>query len=232
MKEEIDFYLQYTGGVKISKMTRDDLKNLIATGEGTFLEFKHKVSSPEKIAREMCAFANSKGGKILIGVDDNGDMIGVESFLEEEFWLNKAAKEVCTPELLLSMEILHLGQKDIMIVDIPEAEEKPVFVKTKNKRTVFIRQNDESVTASEDKVEILRNESAEEGVTFEYGEREQLLFRFLKEYSEITVERFSILINVTTYRSSRILVNLASAGILNLFERDGVEYYTFAQKSA
>tara|TARA_R110002096_G_scaffold237751_8_gene428668 strand:+ start:467 stop:1165 length:699 start_codon:yes stop_codon:yes gene_type:complete len=231
MKDEIDFYLQHTGDVKISKMTRDDLKNLIATGEGTFLEFKHKVSSPEKIAREMCAFANSKGGKILIGVEDNGDMIGIESFLEEEFWLNKAAKEVCTPELIFTMELLHLGQKDIMIVDVPEAEQKPIFVKGKNKRTAFIRHNDESVTASEDKVEILKNGSSEEGITFEYGEREQLLFRFLKEYSEITVERFSILINVTTYRSSRILVNLASAGILNLFERDGVEYYTFTQKS-
>ena len=232
MKNDIEFYLQNTGEVKISKLTKADLKILISTGESLFLEFKHKVASPEKIAREMCAFANSKGGKILIGVSDNGEMLGIKSFLEEEFWLNKAANEVCTPEIDFTMELLHLGPKDIMIVDVPEAENKPVYVKTKNKRTVFVRHIDESVTASENKIEILKNESSDEEFTFEYGEREQLLFRFLNEYGEITVERFSILINVTTYRASKILVNLTSAGILNLFERDNVEYYTFTAKSA
>ncbi|MFA5669774.1 MAG: ATP-binding protein [Balneolaceae bacterium] len=232
MKNEIDFYLQNAGEVKISKLTKADLKILISTGESLYLEFKHKVASPEKIAREMCALANSKGGKILIGVSDNGVMLGVESFLEEEFWLNMAAKEVCVPEIDFTMELLHLGPKDIMIVDVPEAENKPVYVKTKNKRTVFIRHIDESVTASENRIEILKNENSDEEVTFEYGEREQLLFRFLNEYGEITVERFSTLINVTTYRASKILVNLTCAGILNLFERDNVEYYTFTAKSA
>lgn len=232
MKNEIDFYLQNTGEVKISKLTKADLKILISTGESLYLEFKHQVASPEKIAKEMCAFANSKGGKILIGVSDNGEMLGIESFLEEEFWLYKAAKEVCTPPVDFTMELLHLGPKDIMIVDVPEAEKKPVYVKTKNKRTVYVRHIDESVSASESRIEILKNEGSDEEVTFEYGERERLLFRFLNEYGEITAERFSRLINVTSYRANKILVNLTIAGILNLFERDNVEYYTFTAKSA
>ena len=63
-------------------MSRQDLKNLIATGESSFLEFKQQVASPEKIAREIAAFANTKGGKLLIGVADNGEMVGVESYME------------------------------------------------------------------------------------------------------------------------------------------------------
>jgi len=221
MSEEMEFYLQHTGNMPLSDMTRQDLKNLISTGESAFLEFKHKVASPEKIAREIAAFANAHGGTILIGVGDNGELVGTESYMEEEFWLNQTA-DLCIPKLNIHMELLNIGSKDVIIVEVPEAESKPVFVKGKKRRKVFIRQGDESQLASEDVVEVLKKGSDEEGITFEFGENERLLFRFLNEYSEITVERFSTLINVTTYSAAKILVNLVSIGVLDLFERDGV----------
>lgn len=227
----MEFYLQHTGTIKVSKMSRQDLKNLIDRGEGRFLEFKHKVSSPEKIARELAAFANTKGGTLLVGVEDNGNMIGTESFFEEEFWLNQAAKDVCVPEIPINIEMINIGHRDIIIVEVPEAEKKPIYVKSKKKRQVFIREGEESVLASKERVEILKNGSSDEGVTFEYGEKEQLLFRFLNEYGDINVNRYAIIANVTTYRAAKILVNLVSAGVLNIFQKDGVEHYTFAQKT-
>ena len=60
-----------------------DIDNFIGEGENTYLEFKRKVSSPEKIARTISAFANTKGGYILFGVDDDGTIIGVRSEKEE-----------------------------------------------------------------------------------------------------------------------------------------------------
>ncbi len=213
-------------------MSKADLKNLIATGESSFLEFKHKVASPEKIAREMCAFANTNGGKILIGVSDNGEMIGTESYYEEEFWLNQAARDVCVPAVDIDIELLHLGDRDILIVEVPEAPKKPVYVKGKKRRTAYVRQEDECVAASDELVEILKNGTSDEGVTFEYGEREQQLFRFLNEYGDITIERFSTLINVTSYRAGKILVNLVSAGVLSHFDKEGVTHYTFCHKSS
>ncbi len=232
MKDEMEFYLQHTGTVVISDMTKQDLKNLISTGESSFLEFKHKVASPEKLAKEIAAFANNKGGKLLIGVADNGEMVGVESYLEEEFWITQAAEDCCIPAPEISIQLISAGGKDVLLVDVPEAEEKPVYVKGKKKRTVYIRREDESVVASDEMIEVLKYGSSEEGVTFEYGEKERLLFRFLNEYSEITVERFSILINTTTYTAAKILVNLVSAGVLDLFEKDGAAHYTFSKKSA
>ena len=231
MEDEMSFYLQHTGSVPMSDMTKQDLKNLIATGEGQFLEFKHRVASPEKIAREIAAFANTNGGTILIGVSDKGELIGTESYMEEEFWLNQAADEVCVPPAEINLELLNIGQKDILIVDVPEAETKPIYVKGKKMRKVFVRQADESVLAGEDLIEVLKKGSSEEGITFEFGEKERLLFRFLNEYSEITVQRFSTLINTTTYTAAKILVNLVSVGVLDLFERDGVAHYTLTKKS-
>lgn len=232
MKNELDFYLQHTGSIEVSSMTRQDLKNLIATGESSFLEFKHRVSSPEKIAREIAAFANSKGGTILIGVSDSGELVGVESYMEEEFWLSQASHDVCIPAVDIRIELLNQGNRDILIVTVPEVQEKPIYVKGKKQRTVYIRQQDESVVASDEFVEVLKKGGSDEGVTFEYGEKEQLLFRFLNEYGDITVKRFSIIINTTTYRAAQILVNLVSAGVLDLYEKDGVAHYTFSRKSA
>lgn len=224
--------MQYSDTVSVSKLTQNDLKNLIQTGESSFLEFKHSVASPNKIAREMAAFANTKGGTILIGVQDNGEILGVEGYHEEEFWLNQAAKDECIPEIPIEIEMLHIGERDVLIVKVPEAKEKPVYVKGKNIRQVYVRVEDESVIASDEYVEVLKQNYSDEGVTFEYGEKEQQLFRFLNEYGDITVKRFSLLISVTTYRSAKILVNLVSAGILDLFEKDGITHYTFSKKSS
>lgn len=231
MDDEMNFYLQHMGNMPLSTMTRQDLKNLISTGESSFLEFKHKVASPEKIAREIAAFANTNGGTILIGVSDNGELVGTESYMEEEFWLEEAAK-LCVPAIDIHMELLNIGNKDIVIVEVPEAEKKPVYLKGKKRRKVFVRQADESMLANEELIEVMKLGSQEEGITFEFGENERLLFRFLNEYSEITVERFSTIINTTTYTAAKILVNLVSVGVLDLFEKDGVAHYTFSRKSA
>ncbi len=232
MEDEFEFYMQYSDAIKVSKLTRSDLKNLIQTGESTFLEFKHSVASPEKIAREMAAFANTKGGTILIGVEDNGEILGVEGYHEEEFWLNQAAAEECVPEIPIEIELLNVGERDVLIVKVPEAIEKPIYVKGKQTRQVYVRLKDESVVASDEYIEVLKQNSSDEGVTFEYGEKEQQLFRFLNEYGDITVKRFSLLISVTTYRAAKILVSLVSAGILDLFEKDGVTHYTFSHKTS
>ena len=59
-------------------MNPADLKRLVRIGEGYHLEFKRKVSSPIRIAREAIALANTWGGSILIGVDDDGSIVGVK----------------------------------------------------------------------------------------------------------------------------------------------------------
>ena len=232
MKDDYEFYLQNTNVVTVSDMKLKDLKNLIATGESSFLEFKHKVASPEKIAREMVAFANTNGGRILVGVDDNGEINGIESYYEEEFWLKQAATDVCVPPLDIKIEMVHAGKKDVLIVEIAESKHKPVAVKGERKRIVYIRQADENIVATDDRVEVLKNKTSPDGVTFEYGAREQQLFRFLNEYGDITIKRYSIISNITTYRAERILVDMASAGVLDMFEQKGIVHYTFSHKNS
>ena len=223
-------YSENTGLATLSEMDYLDVKNLAQTGEGAFLEFKRTVPSAEKIAREMAAFANTRGGTLLIGVDDDKSLIGVEGYQEEEFLLKKAAFEICEPQVEIILEIVHFGVRDLLVIKIPEAESKPVFVHGKKGAVVYIRKDDQNKMASIERIRILENKQSEEGVTFQYGLDEQTLFRYLNEYSEISVEKFSHIIDVNERKAGGILVNLASAGILNLFTKDNIDYYTFSRR--
>jgi len=227
-RKQIENMMLPNGEINISSMSSSDLRNLIQTGEGTYLEFKKTTPSPEKIAREIAAFANTGGGTILIGVDDYKNVTGISGYFEEEFLLHKAAYDHCVPSVPIEIELVHYGQCDVMVVRVPEAENKPVYNKGKKKRLVFVREADESILASDELAQVLKFKHSKNGVTFEYGKNEQMLFRFLNEYGEITVSKYSQVANITSYRASKILVNLVSAGILNLFRRSDTDYYTFA----
>tara|TARA_B100000963_G_scaffold361783_1_gene399547 strand:- start:1117 stop:1821 length:705 start_codon:yes stop_codon:yes gene_type:complete len=232
--EEYEQYLKYSGTTRFSSMSKADLTNLVQRGESSILEFKQKVTSPEKLAREIAAFANTEGGIILVGVGDKGELIGLETYLEEEFWLKQAAEQECVPPVNITFELFQIGQRDILIVNVPESPVKPVQVKASKSskiRKVYIRVDDASVEASNEYIQVLKQNGATQGITFEYGEKEQILFRYLKEYSVITVSDFSNIAHINSYRAAKILVNLVSAGVLDLYEKDGKAHYTFSVKS-
>lgn len=223
-------YSQNTGLATLSDMDYLDVKNLAQTGEGMYLEFKRTIPSAEKIAREIAAFANTNGGTLLIGVDDDKTLIGVDGYQEEEFLLKKAAHELCDPRLPITVEIVHFGKRDLLVIKIPEASKKPIFVHTADRDVVYIREGDQNKTASIERIRIIENENSGKGVTFQYGSEEQKLFRYLNEYSEISVKKFSHLIDVSERTAGNILVNLVSAGILNLFTKDNIDYFTFSRR--
>ncbi len=212
-------------------MSPGDLRNLIQTGEGTHLEFKRTIPTAKKIAREIAAFANSSGGTILVGVDDNGSIPGIRAYFEEEYLLYQAAYDFCVPEVPIQIELVHCGPVDVMVVRVPEADVKPIFNKNKKKRLVYVRRNSSSMLASDELTEVLKQQYSPRGVTFEYGRNEQMLFRYLNEYGEITVKRFADLINQTTFRASKILVNLVSAGVLGMFTKNDIDHYTFSNRT-
>jgi predicted HTH transcriptional regulator len=223
-------YPESTGLTVVSEMDYLDVKNRAQTGEGSFLEFKRTVPSVAKIAREIAAFANTNGGTLLIGVDDDKSLIGVDGYQEEVFLLKKAAHDLCKPEVEIKIELVHFGQKDLMVIRVPQAPEKPVFVRSAKGELVYIRKGDQNITASPERVRILENQQSGEGVTFEYGPKEQKLFRYLNEYSEISVEKFSHIIDSSERSAGDILVNLVSAGILRLFTKDNIDYFTFSAR--
>lgn len=76
----------------------DHIHRLITEGEHQRLDFKFEISDARRIARSFAAFANTDGGRLLIGVKDNGAIAGIRS--DEEFYMiESAAKVYCRPEV-------------------------------------------------------------------------------------------------------------------------------------
>jgi len=224
-------YSQNHSAASLSEMDYLDVKKLAQTGEGMYLEFKRTIPSAYKIAREIAAFANTKGGTLLIGVDDDKSLVGVMGYQEEEFLLDKAAQKLCKPAVDIKIEIVHFGDRDLLVIKVPEVTDKPVYVKGDGEQIVFMREKDQNKVASKELIEIIKKRNSDEGITFEYGPEEQKLFRYLNEYGEITVKKFAQIVNITRERASATLVNLVAAEILNLTRKDNTDYFTYSQKS-
>ena len=74
------------------------IQKLIKEGEHQMLDFKFEISDSKKIARTLVAFANTDGGRLLIGVKDNGNISGIRSE-EEKYMIQTAAESFCQPQL-------------------------------------------------------------------------------------------------------------------------------------
>jgi predicted HTH transcriptional regulator len=214
-----------------------DVNRLIEQGEGFTIEFKRKVSTPEKIARALIAFANTKGGHILFGVDDDGSIVGVESEKSEAALILEAGTVFCEPEILPAIDIVPFHGKDVIVATVMESADKPHYFtgpangspENSEGTRVYIRVNDKTVMASKEVVKILRNERADAPpVRIEFGENEKRLFRYLDAHERITAKEFSNLVNISEHRASRILVGLVRAGVVRIHTLERTDFFTFA----
>lgn len=195
-------------------------QRLVNKGEGQRLEFKRKVNFPEKIVKEVVAFANSNGGKLLLGIDDDGTIAGTRNIEGEIFILEEAIKKLVSPSLVYSVQIVKLNpKKGIAIFDIPEGIEKPYAAKENvldEHGKVFVRNDDESIKASKEMRQILRRRNNERDERFNYGEKEQVLMKMLDASEFVTLEQFALKADIPKFIASKTLVKLVLANLLHI----------------
>ena len=109
----------------------DYIHALIAEGEHQQQDFKFEISDARKIAKTLSAFANTDGGRLLIGVMDNGKIAGVRS--EEEIYMIEAAAHLyCIPEVEYTMQTYIVEGRQVLVDTIEETPHKPVYDKDEN----------------------------------------------------------------------------------------------------
>ncbi|WP_420317524.1 helix-turn-helix domain-containing protein [Ekhidna sp.] len=201
---------------------------LIRQGEGQFVEFKKKANHPEKIIREVVAFANSQGGNLFVGVEDNGSLAGLKYPEDEEFVLTKAINELCRPLIDFTVKIL-LVKEDIEILhyQIPESNNKPHFAFLEKKHRygkAFVRFEDQSIQASYELRQILkRSKRANQPIEFEDKARQ--LFKYFENNTSITLNEYTKLSGLNKKLASNKLIHLALSGALKIEPRKGGDIY-------
>lgn len=210
-------------------MEPQEAKTLIAKGENLKVEFKKKSNHPEKIIRELVAFANTSGGHLFVGVADDKTIAGLVFPEEDEFVLSKAIKELCRPTIEYQVAVITFpnGLK-ILHYQIIESKNKPHYAFLEKKHRygkAFLRIADRSVQASYEMRKIMQNEEKVEApIVFEESTKE--LFKFFETNPSITLSQYRHLSGLNKKLASNKLVNLALSGALKIEAREDEDLFS------
>ena len=205
------------------------IKKLTTQGEGLHLEFKKKANFPEKIAKELVAFANTEGGLLLLGVDDDGTVSGTRDIEGEVFIMEDTIEKLIRPRLIYQTRIIKINEKKgLAIFEISKSEKKPLYLRnapqTKEGKA-YVRNGDQSLQASREMREILRRRSNEKDIQFTFGEKEQMLMKLLDEQGYITLIEFSKGAKISKFVASRTLIRLVLANVIDIYPKEGEDHY-------
>lgn len=204
-----------------------NIKKLILQGEGTTLDFKKTITNNEKIAKSLVAFANNKGGQLLIGVADDGSIKGVKSEDEERYMITKSAHQFCKPAIEPEFEEIYVDDKLVLVVKIQPSDTKPHYALDENKKWwVYFRVQDKSILASKILVDVIRKGNNQDGQLIHYAEDEKKLFEYLGQEGRITLKQFSKLTRSSYKKAQKILVGLILSGVLQPHTSEKEEYFT------
>ncbi|WP_455666453.1 AlbA family DNA-binding domain-containing protein [Phocaeicola sp.] len=183
------------------------IRQLVSEGEHCHQDFKFEISDARKIARSLSAFANTEGGRLLVGVKDNGKIAGIRS--EEEIYMIEAAATMyCRPQVELETRTYVVEGKTVLEIRISEMESKPVYALDEaNKPWAYIRIKDENILATPVHLKVWQHSKKEEGVLVEFTEREQRLLDVLKEKEEISLNQCCRLCNLNRKTVSELLAD-------------------------
>jgi len=192
------------------------LYKLIQQGEHQQQDFKFCINDARKIAKSLVAFANTDGGRLLVGVKDNGHIAGISS--DEEYYMVESAAQIYSnPQIKFSTRQWKVEGKTILEVDVSPSPEKPHFAKDENGKWIaYIRHNDENILASRIQVEVWKKEKSPKGIFVTYSDDEKFLADYLMKNDSITLSKFVRLAQVPRNKAIDILSDFVLMNIITL----------------
>lgn len=201
--------------MKTAITEKDYIHRLIAEREHIHQDFKFAISDARKIARSLSAFANTEGGRLLVGVKDNGSIAGVRSE-EEIYMIDAAATMYCRPPLQTESKIYKVEGKDVLEVVISEQPAKPVYALDEDKKPwAYIRIADENILADRVHLETWNREQDDKKVVMSYTPREQSLLNLLAEKEQLTLNQCAKLSGIPRNEASKLLSDFIRFGLVD-----------------
>ena len=171
-------------------MTWDDILALMEQGEGQSVEFEKAIPSEDDIARELVAFSNADGGKIIYGIDDkNKHLIGVSIDNHFEDWVKDIGKNHCAPAITPIIDIIDRAEKRIVIINVPEGLDKPY----KTDDICYIRDGGVTRTAKDNEEKEITNPWSGKGL----NKRQIRSLQIIAEHGLITNREYREAFNVS-----------------------------------
>jgi predicted HTH transcriptional regulator len=201
-------------------MTLRELRHKVLLGEGQQIEFNRKLSQPDKILREIVAFANADGGLLFIGVEDNKMIHGVKDVDEVTNVMSKNIEELIAPKVKYSAEIIPVSAKrNVVVYNIFRGKNKPYYLNptsTNRAGIAYYRHKDMSIKASPELLKIIRHKKHSKGFLLTYSDNNKIAMQLVHRNNSLTLSELQRESGMKKYTASITLTNLVLANILQL----------------
>ena len=195
------------------------LQQLISQGEHQQQDFKYRVQDAVKLARSVSAFANTDGGRLLIGVRDDGHLAGVRSE-EEIYMMHQAAYRYCRPEASIKFDTYHVQGRTIVVATVPRSDRRPVFaLDEEGLQRAYIRIADENIVASPVHLAMWRDSQNARGTMMTYTDAVRHLLDTLRGQS-LTLNQLVRLSRLPRPKVITLLARLVRFGIVDCRHHD------------
>lgn len=181
------------------------LKSLIREGEHQQQDFKFRIDDSKKIARTLAAFANTDGGRLLIGVKDNGKITGVDP-TEEIHMIEAAADMYCKPKLEFRSQIWQEDMKLVLEITIEKNVNRPVMAPDEEgKWKAYVRRKDHTLLANKILLNVWKIERFDQKRPEKIGEEETNLLGIIAQNPLITLSKIYRLSGLEKSHIDRLL---------------------------
>lgn len=205
------------------------IQEYLTAKEGQRVEFKQRLSKPEKIAKTLAAFANTAGGILLVGVSDQIKVTGVDPEQEKHileialgFHIQPHIQAHVT-EVLVTSDQYPYEEMSVLKVEVQESEEKPHKAKDSSGNwQVHLRERDQTLAAGPTGERVMRTSPAKRR---KLTKNEQRLLQYLQDHSKITLKGFTDLVNISDRRARRELYEALQKGLIRILEHEKEDYY-------
>lgn len=130
-------------------MLKSELQQIIANGENSGIEYKRDDVRPEQLAKEVVAMANLNGGRLLIGVEDDGTVSGITRTDLEAWIIDTVFGRYIHPTIIpFYEEVLLDGEKRVAVITFTTGAGKPYVVRSKDREDIYVRMGSQSRLAT------------------------------------------------------------------------------------
>ncbi|HSM48421.1 MAG TPA: ATP-binding protein [Draconibacterium sp.] len=198
------------------------LYKLIQEGEHQQQDFKYCINDSKKIAKSLVAFANTDGGRLVVGVKDNGKITGIRT--EEEYYMVEAAAKIYSnPPINFKTQQWQVEGKTVLEIQVEPSAQKPHFAKDDNgKWLAYLRVGDENFLAHKIQINVWQKNNEAVGVHFTYTYHEKFLIDFLQKNKHISISKFMRQAHMSRIKAEEVLTNFVIMNVINMkTEKEG-----------
>lgn len=186
------------------------LLSLIGEGEHQQQDFKYRVDDARKLAKSVSAFANTDGGRLLIGVRDDGFIAGVRK--EGEIYvMHQAAFKYCQPEVSITFDTYHAEGRTVVIATVPPSDKKPICAQDEDgQMRAYIRIKDENIVASPVLFKLMQESQQPQGAFLTIDDDIRRLLNVME--GRLTLKQIVHLVRLPRHKVITLLAHLIRFG--------------------